>query len=110
MLVLQRRNPFAECGGDFIGIAATQLAACAIAAAVFVQLQVFQQHGNRRACDVRGLHQRAAGIGDAIHSAVHVVAVRVARIVLHVANENVLPIDDIERAVGCKFKIDRAES
>ena len=34
------------------------------------------------------------------------VAVRVARIVLHVANENVLPIDDIERAVGCKFKID----
>ena len=36
----------------------------------------------------------------------HVVAVRVACVVLHVANKNVLPIDDIERAVGCKFKID----
>ena len=99
MLILKRRNPFAECGGDFIGIAATQLAAGAITAAVFGQFQVFQQHGNRRACDVRGLHQRAAGIGDAIHSTVHMVTVWVTGVVLHVPDQNILPVDHVERSI-----------
>ena len=99
MLILKRRNPFAECGGDFIGIAATQLAPGAITAAVFGQFQVFQQHGNRRACDVRGLHQRAAGIGDAIHSTVHMVTVWVTGVVLHVPDQNILPVDHVERSI-----------
>jgi hypothetical protein len=38
-----------------------------------------------------------------------VVAVRVARVVLHVADQGVVPVDDIERAIGRELEVHRAE-
>ena len=35
-----------------------------------------------------------------------VIAIGVARAVLHVANEGIVPVDEIERSVGCEFHVD----
>ena len=39
----------------------------------------------------------------------HVVAERVAGVVLHVADEDVVPVDDVEGAVGRKLEVHGAE-
>ena len=99
MLVLQRRNPFAKRSRNLVGIAAAEFATGAITAAVFGQFQVFQQHLNGCTGNLRGLYQWPTGVGDAIHPAVHMVAVWVAGVVLHMPNQNVLPVDYVERSI-----------
>ena len=47
---------------------------------------------------------------DDVKAAVLVVAVRIARVVLHVADEDVVPVDHVERAVGRGVGVDRAEA
>lgn len=44
-------------------------------------------------------------IGDAVDAAVVVVAIRIARVVLHVADEGVVPVHDIERAIGGELEV-----
>ena len=38
-----------------------------------------------------------------------VVAVRIAEVVLHVADQRIEPVADVQRAVGAELEIDRAE-
>jgi hypothetical protein len=72
-------------------------------------LQVFEQRGDRLAVDGDGLLQLAARGGDAIDAAVFVVAVRVAHVVLHVADDDVVPVGEVERAIGREDGIGRTE-
>ena len=55
-----------------------------------------------------GLERTSFG-GDPIDAAVALIAFGVADVVLHVADDGVLPVGDIERAIVAKFGISRAE-
>jgi len=97
-------------GGDhFAGGMAAQLATSAIADAQFGFLQVLEQGSDGCAIDLHGLHQRAARVGDAVDAAMHVVAQRVTRVVLHVTDEDVVPVDDIKAAIRCELDVHGAE-
>jgi hypothetical protein len=63
-------------------------------------LQQIQQRGDRLPMDLRGLQQLAAFVGDAVDAAVLLVAIRIAQMMLHVADERLVPVREIERAVG----------
>ena len=84
---------------------AAEFAAGAVAAAILGQLQVLQQFGNARAGDLRGFHQRTRRIRDAVDAAVFVVAVRVTRVVLHVADQRVVPVNEVERTVRRELQV-----
>ena len=86
-----------------------QFAAAAVAAAVFGEFEVFQQGFHGGSIDFRRLHQIAARIRDAVDAPVDVVAERIAGVVLHVPDEDVVPVDDIQRAVGREFEVAGAE-
>ena len=65
--------------------------------------------GDGGTVDRHRLDKRAAGVGDAVDAAMHVVAQGIAGIVLHVANEDVVPVDHVQGAIGSELKIHRAE-
>ncbi len=56
-----------------------------------------------------GLLQRSTDGGHAVDAAVRVVAVGIAHVVLHVADDDVVPVAEIQRAVGREDGIRRAE-
>src|SRR4029077_15485214 len=59
--------------------------------------------------DGDGFVERPAFIGHAVDAPVFAVAVRVADVVLHVADDRVLPVDEINRTVGTDLQVRRAE-
>ena len=59
--------------------------------------------------DFRRSDEWSVRVGDAVDAAVDVVAEWIAGAVLHVADEYVVPVDDVERAVGGELHVDGAE-
>ena len=53
--------------------------------------------------------ERPARVGHAIDPAVQPIARRVAQVVLHVPDDRVVPVGDIQRAVGADLGVDRPE-
>ena len=98
-------GPGFDRGNHFTRRMAAQLTAGPIADTEFRLLQVLEQSSNRRAFDLHRLHQRAPRIGDAVNATMHMVAQRVTRVVLHVTNKNVVPVDHIKTAIGREFEI-----
>jgi len=88
---------------------AAKLTPGAVAAAVFGEGQVCKEFLERGIVDFGGLNEGAAWIGDAVDAAVFVVAERIAGGVLHVADEDVVPVAEVEGAVGCELVVDGAE-
>ena len=86
-----------------------EFATGAIAGSVFGLLEVLEELGHGGAGDLGGLDERALGVGDAVDASAFTVAIRVTRVVLHVADERVVPVDEVERAVRREFEVDRAE-
>ena len=86
-----------------------QLAAGPVAGPVLVDLEQFEQLRHARAGDVRLVDQRPLLVDDPPDPPVLDVAVRVAERVLHVADQRVVPVDDVEGAVGAEFEVDRPE-
>ena len=96
-------------GEDFGGVAAAEFAVGSLAGLEFGEFEVFEESGEIGAGDLGGIDERTRGIGDAVDAAVDVVAQRIARGVLHVADEHVVPVDDVEGAVGRELEVDGAE-
>ena len=59
--------------------------------------------------DFGGFDEGAARVGDAVDAAVLVVAERIACGMLHVADEDIVPVAEVEGAIGCKLVVDRSE-
>ena len=102
-------HPFLRGGDDLGGRALAELDAGAVAHAVGGVPEVFEQGGDRLAVDGDGLLQFATLGRHAVDAAVLVVAVRVAHVVLHVADDDVVPVGDVERAVFAEDGVARAE-
>ena len=80
-----------------------------MAHAVGGMFQVFEQGGDGLAVDGDGLLQLAAFGGHAVDAAVFVVAVGVADVVLHVADDDVVPVGNVEGSIFAEDGIARAE-
>ncbi len=83
--------------------------ACAVTSAVFGLFKQFEQRGDRLAGDVRRIDERAILVTHAPDAAVRVIAERLAQVVLQVADQGVVPVDDVQGAVGAELQIDRTE-
>ena len=68
-----------------------------------------EQLADGRADDLRFVDQRAALEGHAPDATVGVIAAVVAEIDFAVLNDRVVPVGDVERAVGSDLGVDRAE-
>ena len=77
----------------------------AVPHAVHRRLQVLEERLDRLPVDRDGLLQRSPGRGEPEDAAVRVVAVGVADVVLHVADDHVVPVGDVERAVGAHDRV-----
>ena len=55
------------------------------------------------------MQQRPALVGDAVDAAVRAVAAGVAEVVLHVADDRVLPVEEVDGAVRPDLEVRRAE-
>ena len=91
---------------DLIGIAAPQFTQSAITCTVFGQPQVFQEDGNGSAGHLGRFDQGPGWVSDAIDAPVVVVAVGVPSGMLHVTDQGIVPIDEVEGTVGGKFEVD----
>jgi hypothetical protein len=100
IVLIERLSPLIHGGDDFIRISLAQLNLGPFANLIFRLFEQCEQIGNRCAVNLERLHERPAFVGHAINSAMLMVAIRIADVVLHVADEGVLPVDDVERAVG----------
>jgi hypothetical protein len=76
---------------------------------IFRLFQQIKQRGHGLAIDLEGLHQRAAFVGEAINPAMLVIAIGIANVVLHVADEGILPVENVQRAIGPDRCADGAE-
>ncbi len=94
---------------DFFASPLAQRASRPVARAVLVRLQQLELRLDGLAVDLRPFEQRPALGGDAPHSTVRLVAPGVPYRVLHVPDERVEPVHDVERAVGPELQRDGPE-
>ena len=109
ILLVERLHPFLNRGQHLVRWMASQFATGAVTKAVFVLLQILQQLLDGSASHFGSLDERTRRIGNAIDTAVIVVAIRVAGAVLHMADERIVPIDQIQGTVGREFQVDGTE-
>ncbi len=64
---------------------------------------------DRLARDLQRLEQRPAFIGHAVDAAVGPVAAGIAEVVLHVADDRVLPLQEVDRSVRTNLDVGRAK-
>ena len=109
VLLVELGGPGLHGGEHFARGVAAEFATGAVAGAVFGLLEVLEEFGDGSAGDLRGLHQRTLRVGDAVDAAMLAVAVGIACVVLHVADERIMPVDEVERAVRGELEVHRAE-
>ena len=109
IILVEAGDPGLHAGDDFRGVVFAELDLGEVADLVFAALEQFEQRGDRLAVDLGLPREWAALGGDAVDAAVLVVAVCVAEMALEVADERVVPVHDVERAIGTGGGIDRAE-
>src|SRR6266850_7621097 len=102
-------GPFLRGGDDLIAIAAAQLDAGTVTYAIFRPTQQIEETLNGFAGDFDRFHRRPFGRGHAVDAPVFAVAVRIAQIVLHVADDRVVPVAEVDRAVRAHLDVGGAE-
>src|SRR5687768_2246772 len=89
-------HPVPQGREDLLRIACSQLSARAIPCAKLGKLEIFKKLRNISTCNFRGFHQWTRRICDTVDAAVNMVSERVACVVLHVPDEDIVPVDDVE--------------
>ena len=102
-------NPLLGGGDDFFGVAAAEFDVGALANAIDGMFEIFEERGNGESGDGYGFLEGAIFVDEAIDASVGVVAVGVTDIVLHVTDDEVLPIGDVEGAIGTEDGVGGAE-
>ena len=88
--------PFLKDGEEFSRIAAAEFASCAVAGAGFGEGEVLEEFFEGGLVDFCGFDEGAGGVGDAVDASVLVVAEGIAGAVLHVSDEDVVPVAEVE--------------
>ena len=96
-------------GQHFVARPLPEFAADAVAGAVLVALQQPDELRRRGAGDLGRLEQRPGLVPYPPDTAVVVIAALVPERVLHVADQRVEPVDDVERAVRGELQVDGPE-
>ncbi len=109
IIAVERGEPCLGRGDDLARVPRTQLDLRAGADPVLGTLEQLQQGLDRSAGDLRRRREGAPLAGHPIDPPVSPVAARVAEVVLHVADDRVLPIEKIDRAVGPGLDVRRPE-
>ena len=102
-------DPSLGCLNHFGCIAGPQFSSGAVAGSVFRQLQVFEKFMDGSPGNFGWLDQGTRRIGHAVDTSVNMIAVGVTGVVLHVANQSILPIHHVKRTVGSKLQVGWAE-
>ena len=102
-------HPLAESGDDLAGFTFAQLNLRAVADAIDRMFQVIEQGGDRLAVDGHWFLQRLLLVDQAVDTTVLLVAVGIADVVLHVADDHVLPVRDVEPTVCAENRVGGAE-
>lgn len=102
-------DPFLQSGNDELGVTVTKFAAGAVASAGFGEGEVFEEFGEAGVVDFGGFDEWATWVSDAVDATVFVIAEGVAGAVLHVADEDVVPVAEVEGAIGRELVVDGAE-
>src|SRR5262245_42178357 len=89
--------PFVRGGQDLLGVAGAQLDASAIADTVLRLLQEIEELLDRFPGNPGWLRQRSVLTGDAVDAAVLAVPAWIAQVVLHVADDRVVPVEEVDR-------------
>ena len=106
---IEEGRPGLHCGDDFGALARTQFEFSVLPHAIFGGLQQFEQFLDRLPVDLRRLQCLSADVAHAVNATVLFVPARVAEVVLHVADDRVLPIDEVEGAVRPRLHVHGAE-
>ena len=106
---IQARDPLSEGGGNRLRVATGELALRLVARPALGRFEGGNYVLKRRIQEPRRLHQGRRGRADPPDPAVRLVARRIAILVVLVADDRVIPVDDVDRAVGADLHVDRAE-
>ena len=109
VVLIETFDPFARGGGDFGGIMFAEFDLGKRAHLIFGGFKKIEQSSNGLAVDFGLMDQIAAFIGDAVNSAMEMIAIRIAEMVLKVADDGVGPIHEVNRAVRADAYAGRAE-
>ena len=109
ILRIQLVEPVFQPLHDVPGIVFSKLQPDPVAGAILIALEQFQESLRRLPVDLWSGYQGAAGISDPPDSAMTLIPIWIAQIVLHVTNQRVEPVHHIERSVRAELQIDRAK-
>src|SRR5947208_12341581 len=105
----QTCNPLLRRRNDFVAVPTRQLNASTIANAVIAVGQRREQFFNWFPGDGPRLLQRPAFIRHLVNPAMRMIAARIAQIVLHVPDDRVLPIEEVDRSIWSNLHVRRPE-
>src|SRR5438128_15462 len=109
VVLVQRVYPLVSRRDNLVRLARAKLDARPIADVVFRLLEQVEESLDRFAGNLDGLEQRPAGISDAVDAAMGLIPTRIAQVMLHVADDGVLPIEEIHGAVRADLDSVRTE-
>src|SRR5512146_2552262 len=102
-------HPNVERGDHLLCLPAAEFDARPITNAVFGFAQQIEQFGNRFPRDPDGLDRRTRSARHAIDTPVDVVATGVAQMMLEMADDRILPLEEVNRPIGSDLEIDGPE-
>ncbi len=106
---IQPGDPGLEGGDDLRGIPRAQLGPGPVADPVLGMLEEPEQFLDRVRRRSGGRRECAAVVGDPVHPAVDPVAAGIPQVVLHVADDRVLPVEEIDGPVRPNLDVGRPE-
>ena len=110
VVFIEPSHPTLDGSDCLFAVAAAQFDLGSVANARFGVFQQVEQLFDWFTGDFGWLRQRPALIGNAIYAAVDPVAARIAEVVLHVADDGIVPIRKVESAVRPDFQVGRTKA
>ena len=107
--VSRAADPCLQGRENLVGVPRSQLDLDPVPHSILGLLQQVEQSLDRLAGDLHRLEQRPAFIGHPVNAAVSPVAAGIAKVVLHVADDRVLPLQEVDRTVRPDLDVGRAE-
>ena len=107
--LVERRHPAIHRGHHLFRVVLGKFNLGQLPRPVLGLLQQFEQRRNGFAVNLGLLQQRTALVSDAIDAPVLVITVGIAQVMLHVSDDRIVPVGEIDRAVGPQLDVDRPE-